>query len=335
MSDTAPLVTAQETFAAALPLRAQAAETVALEAAMGRTLQSAISAPTDLPPYHRAIVEGFVVRVEDTQGAADDKPIAFTVVGKVQPGDDQCPAIGPGQAVEIMTGSLVPDGPYAIVRMWEANRAGQGFTITRPFPPRFFIEDQGCDMQQGAVVFPAGTLLGPRELGTLAELGLGEVSVAQPVRVTVFACGDEVIPFREALRPGLIRDSNSLMLAAAVHEAGGTAHCAGIMRDDFEAFVTAARAALEHSDMLVISGGTAAGGRDFISELVQALGDLRVDGVPMRSGRPLIMGEAQGKPIVCVAGHPPEALRGFRLFGVAAINRLLGRELPLPEDSVA
>jgi molybdopterin biosynthesis enzyme len=83
----------------------------------------------------------------------------------------------------------------------------------------------------------------------------------------------------------------------------------------------------------VFSGGTAAGGGDFISNVIKAVGELLVDGVPMRSGRPLIMGVAAGKPIVCVAGHPPEALRGFRLFGVTALNRLLGRDLPLPEDN--
>ena len=98
------------------------------------------------------------------------------------------------------------------------------------------------------------------------------------------------------------------------------------------AFVTAVRAGLASSDMVVISGGTAVGGRDFISDLVRACGDLLIDGVPMRSGRPLIMGMSQDKPLICVAGHPPEALRGFRLFGVAAMNRLLGCETDLPAD---
>jgi molybdopterin biosynthesis enzyme len=84
--------------------------------------------------------------------------------------------------------------------------------------------------------------------------------------------------------------------------------------------------------MIVISGGTAVGGRDFISDLVKAVGELIIDGVPMRSGRPLIMGRSGKKPIVCVAGHPPEALRGFRLFGAAALDRLQGRAAELPLD---
>ncbi|MEJ2651023.1 MAG: molybdopterin-binding protein [Gammaproteobacteria bacterium] len=179
----------------------------------------------------------------------------------------------------------------------------------------------------------AGKLLGAAEIGTVAALGVTRLSMAQRPRVTVFSCGDEVIPYDQEMQPGLIRDSNSVMLCAAVTAAGGEAHNAGILRDDLDAVIAAARAALDNSDMLVISGGTAAGGGDFISTVVKSLGDLLVDGVPMRSGRPLIMGVAAGKPVVCVAGHPPEALRGFRLFGVAALNRLLGRDAPLPEDA--
>jgi molybdenum cofactor synthesis domain-containing protein len=235
----------------------------------------------------------------------------------------------------VVTGVVVPDGPYSIVRMWEAQRDGDRFAITRSFPPRFFVEDQGCDLKKGGVVISAGTQLGAAELGSIAALGITQLPVARRPRVTVFSCGDEVIAYDQALRPGLIRDSNSVMLCAAVTTAGGDAHNAGILGDDFETVVTAMRAALNNADMLVISGGTAAGGGDFMSNVVRDLGELLVDGVPMRSGRPLIMGVAKGKPIVCVAGHPPEALRGFRLFGVAALNRLLGRDLPLPEDSAS
>lgn len=333
MSETSPLVVAQQAFAEAVPFRASGEEICSLADALGHILCREVIAPTDLPPYHRAIVEGFVVHTEDTAAASEDIPISFVVAGAIKPGDERCPPLKNGQGLEVVTGVVVPDGPYSIVRMWEAKRDGDRFTISRPFPPRFFIEDQGCELKKGSVVVPAGAVIGPAELGTVAALGITQLRVAKRPRVTVFSCGDEVIPYDQALRPGLIRDSNSVMLCAAVSAAGGQAQNAGILRDDFDAFVTAARAALSNSDMLVISGGTAAGGGDFISNAVKILGELLVDGVPMRSGRPLIMGIAKGKPIVCVAGHPPEALRGFRLFGVAAINRLLGCDVPLPEDN--
>lgn len=333
MSDVSPLSEAQQRFAAAIPFRATGVEHCNLAQALGRTLYRDVISSMDLPPYHRAIVEGFVVHTEDTRDANETSPVTFTITGEVKPGDSACPAFGKGQAVGVATGSIVPDGPYSVVRMWEAKRDGNRFAISRPFPPRFFIEDQGGDLRAGAVVLNAGAVLGPRDLGAAADLGIAGLDVARLPVVTLFSCGDEVMPHTEAMRPGAIRDSNSIMLAAAIQQAGAAATFAGIMKDDFDLFLRKAQAALTASDMLVISGGTAVGGRDFISDLLRALGELLVDGVPMRSGRPLIMGVAQGKPVVCVAGHPPEALRGFNLFGVAAINRLLGRNAELPQDA--
>ncbi|HHM04288.1 MAG TPA: molybdopterin molybdenumtransferase MoeA [Gammaproteobacteria bacterium] len=332
MNDSTPLTEAQRSYADALPLRATGAETVTLLEALGRTVYQDLIAPGDVPPYHRAIVEGYLVRTEDTRSASEQAPVSFTVVGAVHPGDESCLEPATGLAMEVTTGSLVPGGPYSIVRQWEAEREGANITITRPFPPRFFIEDQGCEIAQGSVVLAAGTVVGPREIGALADLGLTALSVALPPKVAIFACGDEVIPHNQPLKPGLIRDSNSPMLAAAVTQAGGEAVLKGIMADDFDGFLAAARQALKEADILLIAGGTAAGGRDFVSDLFRELGTVVVDGVPMRSGRPLIMGAAGGKPLVGVAGHPPEALRGFRLFGALAINRLLGRDVPLPED---
>jgi putative molybdopterin biosynthesis protein len=161
---------------------------------------------------------------------------------------------------------------------------------------------------------------------------MAKVNVYQQPRVAIFASGDEVIPYTDPFVPGAIYDCNSVMLAAAVAEQNGVPTQKGIMRDDFDAFVDAVKNALAENDMIVISGGTAVGGRDFISDLVKTVGELIVDGVPMKSGRPLIMGVSDNKPIVCVAGHPPEALRGFKLFGIAALDKLLGHNNPLPAD---
>ncbi len=332
MSETSPLVEAQQKFINAVPAQGMTAETIALDKALGRTLYSDFNAAEDSPPYHRAIVEGFLVNTAETRGASEETPVSFKVVGSVAPGDAVCPSFAAGEAIELQTGSILPDGQVSIVRMWEAKRDGNKVSISRPFPPRFFIEDQGCDISKGDTIITAGTILTPQHIGTIASLGLGEVSVARQPRVTVFASGDEVIPYTAPFKPGMIRDCNSPMLAAAVSAAGGQPTLGGIMGDNFETFVNAVKNTLEEADMIVISGGTAVGGRDFISDLIKEVGELLVDGVPMRSGRPLIMGIANGKPIVAVAGHPPEALRGFQLFGAPAIAKLMGQTAELPED---
>ncbi|MFC1749878.1 molybdopterin molybdotransferase MoeA [Pseudomonadota bacterium] len=332
MSEASPLVEAQEKFIAAVPLGTATSETISLEKALGRSVAKNITAQEDSPAYHRAIVEGFIVHTEETKGASEESPISFKIVGTVEPGDQACPPFNKGEAIEVVTGAIVADGPVSIVRMWEAKREGDNVSISRPFPPRFFIEDQGCDFAKDSAIVEAGTALAPQDIGTLASLGIESVEVGLPPQVTLFASGDEVIPYNGEFRPGLIRDCNSPMLAAAVEAAGGQAKQGGIIGDDFDAFVTAVKTALESSEMIVISGGTAVGGRDFISDLISEVGELLVDGVPMKSGRPLIMGIANGKPIVAVAGHPPEALRGFRLFGAPALAKLLGRTEDLPAD---
>ena len=333
MNDASPLITAQQKFVEAVPLRILGNEMCSLSEALGRTLYTDILAPTDMPPYPRAIVEGFVVNTADTDGATEDSPKSFQIVGEIKPGDSECPRIKKGQALRVATGSIVsPDAPFSVVRMWEAQMQGNTFEITRPFPPRFFIEEQGCDLTQNAVALKAGTTLTPFDIGMIASLGIHQVKVSRQPNITIFASGNEVIPFTESISPGKIRDSNSIMLAAAVTEAGGIPDLAGVMKDDFDTFAAAIANALQDADMVIISGGTAVGGRDFIADMIRQTGKLVIDGVPMRSGKPLIMGMAENKPLVCVAGHPPEALRGFRLFGVAAINRLLGKESDLPLD---
>ncbi|KAF0193125.1 MAG: molybdopterin molybdotransferase [Gammaproteobacteria bacterium] len=332
MNDVSPLIAAQQRYANAVPFRALPAQSCRLTEAPGRVLSADFVAPMDAPPYSRAIAEGFVVHTGDSRGADEKAPVRFRVTGVCNPGDAQCPTFGKGEAVSVVTGSIIPDGEYSVVRMWDCERSDDGFSITRPFAPRFFIEDRGCDHPRGKVVVSGGTLLGPAEIGSIASFGVATVDVARLPVVKLFSSGNEVIPLTEKMRPGAIFDCNAPMLSAAVAQCGATPVFGGIMHDDFDAFVVAVRQALRDADMVLISGGTAVGGRDFIADLVAAVGELIVNGVPMKSGKPLIMGIAGGKPLVCVAGHPPEALRGFRLFGVPALHRLTGRNAELPVD---
>lgn len=333
MEELSPLQQAQTNFAKQVPFRRVAAETVGLAHAVGRTVYADIVAPEDMPPYPRAIVEGYLVKASATAGASEQAPKVFKVVGAIEPGDQTYPAIADDEALGVVTGSIVPNEGYAIVRMWEAKQLGDNqVAAAREFAPNFFIETQGCDVKQGTVIIPAGTAIGPWDVALLASSGITSVSVAQKPQVGVFASGNEVIGASEKMRPGAIRDCNSPMLSAAIAQVGAEAKSYGIIGDNFDHFLAQLKTALSENDMVVISGGTAVGGRDFVSDLIREVGELIVDGVQMRSGRPLIMGVANGKPIVAVAGHPPEALRGFKLFGVAALDRLLGRESPIPED---
>lgn len=330
--EISPINDAQNKLLSSVPFHSLESEKCKLESCAGRTLAEDLLAPVDSPPYARAIVEGFIVHTKDTLDAKEEQPLTFAIVGEIQPGDENIPEFGSGEALRVSTGSLVGDAEISAIRPWDAKIETDAFTITRPFPPRFFLEDKGSDIKKGEVVLSSGSRLGAAEVGKIASLGMQKVLVKRKPKIALFASGSEVIPLSETLRMGQIHDCNSIMLSVAVEEAGGEAHCQGIMPDDFEYFKTELQKALKQFDMVLISGGTAVGGRDFISDLVSSVGDLVVDGVPAKSGRPLIMGHSHGKPIVCVAGHPPEALRGFRLFALPVMDKILGRVPQINEE---
>lgn len=330
--ENSPILDAQNKLLDSIPFQSLESEKCGLSSAAGRTLAEDLLAPEDYPPYPRAIVEGFIVHTADTQSASEENPVSFVIVGEIKPGDSSVPEFSKGEALRVSTGSLVTAGEISAVRPWDAKIDADSFTITRPFPPRFFLEDQGSEIGKGSTLIKQGQVMTAAEIGRAASLGLTTLQIKRKPKVAIFASGSEVIPFDQAPAIGQIRDCNSIMLKTAVEAQAAIAESQGIMPDDLNEFKAKLKSAIAHNDMCIISGGTAVNGQNFISDLVAAVGELIIDGVPAKSGRPLIMGHSQGKPIICVAGHPPEALRGFRLFAQPVLQKMLGQEVTLPSD---
>jgi molybdopterin molybdotransferase len=191
----------------------------------------------------------------------------------------------------------------------------------------------GCDVTRGAVVVPKGTRLGPDEICALAAQGLDAIPVATPPSSASSARqrGD---PHTARLTPGAIWDCNTSAPRRSCARSGIKPY--GIVRDDFDTFLRALKTALPTADDR--HRGRHGSRRPGLRQRPRrraGLPGVLVNGVPMRSGKPLIMGVAGQVPIVCVAGHPPEALRGFRLFGIPALARLLGRKLPAAEHTAS
>lgn len=323
-----PVVAALGKFFAVFPAGPVGIETVDLRECRGRALAADIPASIDSPPFSRALVEGFLIPAADTENAGKDTPVTLTISGVIEPGMTYETPLSSGSCVEVSTGSFIPEGAYAVARVMDITRSGKGITIRRRYNTGENIEAMGCEIRKGEIILRQGIRLSPREIMILAGQGILSLKVAKRPVVAVFCSGNEVIPPSEPLRPGYIWDANSYSLSAQIEEYGGVPLFCGIMKDDFSAFKAALGDRLGRVDMAVISGGTAVGGKEFIVELINSLGKpgVVVNGVPMRSGRPLIMGVIENKPVVCVAGYPPEAIRGFELFGKPAIERLLGQK---------
>ena len=301
-------------------------EWVFLHEACGRVLAAPVLAQIDLPPEPQALVEGYLVRQADVAGASSEHPVALQKVGEVVPGRDLPLPLEPGTCLGVYTGSPVPEGPYGVIPLREVKEEGDRIWISRPTSPGEGVEAPGSEIHAGSLLLPEGTWLTPEAISLLARQGFTRVCVARRPVVGILSTGEEVLPLGHPLRPGAVWDANGVALGAQVAAAGGVAVHLGIVPDEETQFDGVLQRALIDCDLVVISGGTFARGRPFVAERIRAAGKpgIIVDGVPMRSGRPILLALVGTKPIVCVAGYPPEALRGFRLFGLPTLHRLLG-----------
>lgn len=302
--------------------------TVRLAEALGRTVAVEVISPETLPPGDRSTVDGYAVRARDVFGASESTPAYLGLAGTVAMGEVPEEALRPGATWSIATGGFLPQGADACVMVEETEGLPDGTVeVRRPVAPGENVACAGEDVAAGEVALPAGIVLGPQHLGFLAALGVTSVEVFREPRVALISTGDEIVPAECVPKLGQMRDVNSVALAAAVRQAGGEPLTIGLVPDDLEVLLRATRHALYASDLVVISGGSSKGTRDFVLDAIDACGEpgVFVHGIAMRPGKPVIIGVAGGKPLFGLPGHPVSALVTFGLFVARAMRRLLGR----------
>ena len=278
------------------------------------------------------------MRAADTYGVSDGLPGYLEVAGAVRMGAEPDVAVGPGTVVSMPTGGVLPPGADAVIMVEYTQEAMPGtIEVTRPVAPGEGIVRADEDAVAGAELVPAGRPLRAQDLGMLAAAGVTRVGVHARPRVTVFSTGDEVVPPGTAqLRPGQVRDATASALAALITESGGEAAPGGIIPDDRCALENALRTALGSSDMIVISAGSSVGARDETAAAVARLGPPGIwcHGLAIRPGKPTLLAEAAGVPIIGLPGNPRSALVVFRLIGMPLVRRVGGCTKPPAEPVV-
>jgi molybdopterin molybdotransferase len=320
--------TVADALAGFRPARRTAVEAVALADALGRVPAAAVLAPHDLPGFARSIVDGYAVRASDTYGASEGLPSYLEVAGEVAMGAPSPVDVVPGSAVAIPTGGVLPDGADAVVMVEHTQQAMAGTVeVLRPVAPGEAIVRDDEDARRGAQLVPAGRPLRAQDLGLLAAAGVIEVPVHARPRVAILATGDEVMdPATPALQTGQVRDATTVALAALVHEAGGEPVPRGIVPDDRAALERALGAALADADAIVVSAGSSVGARDETAAAVAALGrpGIWCRGLAIKPGKPTLLAECDGVPVIGLPGNPRSALVVFRLVGMPIVRRAGG-----------
>jgi molybdopterin molybdotransferase len=327
-----------EALAGFRPDRRTPAEQVRVADALHRVPATPVTAPHALPGFARSTVDGYAVRAADTYGVSEALPGYLQVTGAVPMGAEADVSVGTGTAVSMPTGGVLPPGADAVVMIEYTQQIMPGtIEVVRPVAPGEGIVRADEDAAPGAELVPAGRPLRAQDLAMLAAAGVAAVPAHAQPRVTIFSTGDEVVPPETAtLRPGQVRDATAVALAAMVIQAGGTPANAGIVPDDARALETALRAALKACDLIVISAGSSVGARDETAGVVRRLGPPGIwcHGIAIRPGKPTLLAECHGVPVIGLPGNPRSALVVFRLLGVPLVHRVGGCTAPPPEPSV-
>lgn len=309
--------------AAAEGMRANpAVEHVALLEAAGRVVAEAVRADREQPPFPRATRDGFACRAEDLALGP------LRVMGQLRAGEAWTGgAIGPGEAVEIMTGAPVPAGADCVV-MVEHVTSGAGhvaLTGPREMAAGENVVPAGAEARAGEVVIPAGRRMGVTEIGAAGACGAAEVAVWARPRVAILATGDELVEVKETPLAYQIRNSNSYSLAAQVTAAGGTPVVFGVVPDERAATERAIEKA-SGCDLVLLTGGVSMGKFDFVERALPALGaEFSFTGVRMQPGKPVVFGKLPGVYFLGLPGNPISTMVTFALFA-APLMRALGGE---------
>ena len=307
-------------------IRPLEAERVPVERAAGRVLAEAAESTTDLPPFPSSAMDGYAVRAAEAAVGA-----SLPVVARIAAGAPTDRALAPGEAMGISTGGRVPEGADAVVPI-ELVEAQNGIvSIREAVEAGANVRGAGGDVHAGDTVLGAGRRLGAAQIGALAAAGVHEVQCRKRPRVGILVTGSELRQPGEALGPGEIYESNGLLLAAALADAGAVPAQLGVVPDDEDALRRTMERALLGFDMLVTSGGASVGPHDLVRKVQAGLRAEEVFwGVAVKPGKPVAFSMRRAHPLFNLPGNPVSVLVTFEVFVRPAVNALLGVPDPLP-----
>ncbi len=306
-------------------------ETVYLPDALGRVLSTDLNADADLPGFSRATMDGYAVRAASTFGASDANPAYLTVKGAIAMGESPAFSLGPGECAQIATGGMLPDGADAVAMIEHTERLdetdiGGTIEVYRSVAPGQHVIRKGEDVRKGAVLLAGGQRLRSQEVGLLAAFGIDAVPVHRRPVIGILSTGDEVVPVRETPGPGQIRDINTYTLSGLIQEAGAIPHSLGIVSDDYDSLRAGVEKALAVSDMVLVSGGSSVGTRDFTIDVFSALPDaaVLVHGISISPGKPTILARVGRRAVWGLPGHVVSAMVVFSQVVLPFIDHVAG-----------
>jgi len=298
-----------------------ASESVAIRQALGRVLAQDIVPSINVPAHDNSAMDGYALRFSDLQpGETALAEVGAALAGRVFEGK-----VGAGECVRIMTGAVMPAGTDTVVIQELVRRDGNRVVIPPGQKQAQNVRYAGEDLKAGVAVLRSGKHIGPADLGLIASLGLGEVTVKRKLKVAFFATGDELASIGAPLKEGEVYDSNRYTLHGMLSRLGVELNDLGVVRDDPKLLEQAFRRASASSDVVITTGGVSVGEADFTRELMAKLGEVLFWKIAMRPGRPMAFGRIGNAFLFGLPGNPVAVMVTFYQFVRDALLHLSGR----------
>jgi putative molybdopterin biosynthesis protein len=297
-------------------------EEISVPGAVGRVLAKPVSARLSSPNFHLAAMDGLAVKAEITFGASAAAPKELIV--------DR-------EAFYVNTGHVLPENTDAVIMVENVNELDAGrVEIEAPAFPWQNVRRVGEDIVATELLFPQNHVITPYCVGALLSGGVFNVKVKAKPKVLIIPTGSELVDWRnlelDDFKPGQVLETNSYVLGKLIEKCGATFKRHKMVVDDAEKIKQAITAALKHDyQLILILGGSSAGSKDFANTAIVDLGKIRVHGVTIMPGKPVVIGTVENKPVFGMPGYPVSAIIAFEQFVQPLIYALLGQPDPVKE----
>ncbi|MFT5858364.1 MAG: molybdopterin molybdotransferase [Flavobacteriaceae bacterium] len=300
---------------------------VGLLDALDLTLAEEISSPIHMPPFDQSAMDGYAICKHSEK--------EYRLIGEVKAGDQPQILLQPGESTRIFTGAMVPRGANSVVKQEDVTRIDSSIIIHCEPKAGMNIRPAGEQIKKSEIALSKGSRLNPGAIGFLAMLGITKVTVYRKPSISVIATGSELVKPGNELTGGEIFESNTYTLQAALKKSGFSCEISSV-EDDYAATKKSVRAALDKSDVVIVTGGISVGDYDFVGLV---LGDLNVQTgfykVKQKPGKPLFFGTAGSKLVFALPGNPAAVLSCFYIYVLPALKLLIGNQVePKPIESI-
>lgn len=292
-------------------------EKVHILESINRNIGENVYSDINVPEFNRSTVDGYAIRSVDSHGANDSIPSVLNILGEIKMGEESNYSINPGETVYIPTGGMVPKNADGIVMIENTEKLDEDtLLIYDPVSQGENIIYKGDDINKDDMAIKKGTKITSEIIGVLAALGVEYINVYKKPRFYIISTGDEIIDLDEELSLGKVRDINAYALHGLIENLGGEVVGRSIIKDDYNLLRDEVDNALNISDIVLMSGGSSVGERDYTHKVIDSFDGegVFVHGVSIKPGKPTILGEGRGKLMVGLPGHPVSSIIVFKAF---------------------